>query len=344
MTIDSKLDVVLERNPLSAKIMRTELPVLSRFFLLLLFAYGTSMAVAQTPTPNAPSAPADASAVTATPVPLWVTAPGSLGNRPQDIPTITPFLPSAGTAELRPAMVICPGGGYGGLADHEGRNYALFLNQQGIACFVLKYRLGSAGYRHPVMLQDAARAVRMVRSRAAEWVIDPNRVGIMGSSAGGHLASTLLTHFDAGKPDARDPVERQSSRPSLGVLCYPVISMQSDLTHAGSRRNLLGENPAADLVENLSNERQVTPQTPPTFLWHTGEDKVVKPENSLLFAAALQKNGVPYDLHIYRQGGHGIGLTDVPPFTAVHPWAKDFVYWLKSHGWVSEKPGSGTNN
>jgi acetyl esterase/lipase len=232
-------------------------------------------------------------------------------------------------------MVICPGGGYGGLAAHEGRDYALFLNTQGIACFVLKYRLGPGGYRHPIMLQDAARAVRTVRSRAAEWIVDPVRVGIMGSSAGGHLASTLLTHFDMGNPGASDPIERQSSRPDLGVLCYAVISMQPELTHAGSRRNLLGENPAAELIESLSNERQVTPQTPPCFLWHTGEDTVVKPENSLLFAAALQKNGVPYDLHIYRAGGHGIGLTSAPPFAQVHPWATDLIYWLKSQKWIS---------
>ncbi|MES2459894.1 MAG: alpha/beta hydrolase [Armatimonadota bacterium] len=271
-----------------------------------------------------------------TPLPLWRAGetPGARGDRPEDIPTLTPYLPTSTATAPRPAMVICPGGGYGGLADHEGKTYAQFLNTQGIACFVLRYRLGSAGYRHPVMLGDAARAVRTVRSRAREWNIDPDRVGIMGSSAGGHLASTLLTHFDSGKPDATDPVERQGSRPSLGVLCYPVISMQPDLTHAGSRRNLLGETPTPDLVESLSNERQVTPQTPPCFIWHTGEDAAVKPENSLLFAAALQKNGVPYDLHIYRVGRHGIGLTDTPPFAHVHPWANDLVYWLKGQGWI----------
>jgi acetyl esterase/lipase len=271
-----------------------------------------------------------------TPIPLWAEGkvPGALGTKPQDVPTITPYMPSVTAAAPRPAMVICPGGGYGGLADHEGRNYALYLNTQGIACFVLKYRLGSAGYRHPIMLWDVSRAVRTVRARAGEWNVDPNRVGIMGSSAGGHLASTILTHFDAGKPDDPDPIERQSSRPSLGVLCYAVISMQSDLTHAGSRHNLLGDTPSPELVESLSNERQVTAQTPPCFVWHTGEDKVVKPENSLLFAMALQKNQVPYDLHIYRKGGHGIGLTDTPPFAHVHPWAIDLVYWLKAQGWI----------
>lgn len=276
-----------------------------------------------------------ADAAEPTPVALWAEGkvPGSLGSEPKDVPTLTPYLPETPTTSPLPAMVICPGGGYGGLADHEGRDYALFLNRHGVACFVLKYRLGSGGYRHPIMLNDAARAVRTVRARAAEWKIDPDRIGIMGSSAGGHLASTLLTHFDAGKPDDPDPIERQSSRPSLGVLCYPVISMQSGLTHDGSRNNLLGASPEQSLVDNLSNEKQVTAQTPPCFLWHTGEDTAVKVENSLAFAAALQAHKVPYDLHVYQKGRHGIGLTDKAPFTNVHPWANDLLFWLKAQGW-----------
>src|SRR5438105_7444638 len=159
------------------------------------------------------------------PVPLWPNgAPGALGTEEKDIPAITPYL-AAPDAAMGAALVVCPGGGYGGLAPHEGNDYALWLNQHGITAFVLKYRLGSNGYRHPAMLHDAARAVRLVRARAGQWRIDPHRVGIMGSSAGGHLASTLLTHFDAGKPDADDPVERQSSRPDLGILCYPVVTL-----------------------------------------------------------------------------------------------------------------------
>lgn len=232
-------------------------------------------------------------------------------------------------------MVICPGGGYGALAQHEGRDYALYLNQFGINCFVLKYRLGSAGYRHPRMLEDAARAVRMVRANAKEWNIDPKKVGIMGSSAGGHLASTLLTHFDAGQADATDPIDRENSRPDLGVLCYPVISMGVN-THGGSKRNLLGDNPSPELVKELSSELQVTPQTPPTFIFHTYEDNGVKVENSLEFATALRRNGVPLDLHIYQKGGHGIGLGGKPPFANTHPWAKDLVFWLKSQGFVKE--------
>lgn len=268
------------------------------------------------------------------PVVLWPDgAPGALGKTDKDIPTLTPYLPEAGKA-TGAAMVICPGGGYGGLAPHEGKDYALFLNQHGVTAFVLKYRLGSAGYRHPCMLQDAARAVRTVRSRAAEWMVDPKRVGIMGSSAGGHLASTLVTHFDAGQPEASDQVERQSSRPDLGVLCYAVITMGTN-THAGSRANLLGKDPAPGLVELLSNELQVTPQTPPCFIWHTWSDNGVKAENSLDFATALRRNKVPFDLHIYEQGRHGLGLADKPPFEHPHPWAHDLVFWLKGYKFVN---------
>lgn len=261
------------------------------------------------------------------PIVLWPDgAPGALGTEDKDIPTLTPFLPDTARSSGA-AMVICPGGGYGGLAPHEGRDYALWLNEHGVAGFVLKYRLGSHGYRHPAMLQDAARAVRLVRARAAEWQVDPGRVGIMGSSAGGHLASTLLTHFDAGDPAAADPVERQSSRPDLGILCYPVITL-GVFTHQGSKNNLLGKDPPPELVWSLSNELQVTPRTPPCFLWHTYEDSGVPVENSLLFAAALRRAGVPFDLHVYERGRHGIGLA------GGHPWTKDCLFWLRQHGFV----------
>lgn len=267
---------------------------------------------------------------------LWPgAAPGALGTEDKDIPTLTPYPiegargPSAPSA----AVVVCPGGGYGGLAAHEGKDYALWLNQQGIAAFVLRYRLGSAGYRHPCMLADAARAVRWVRAQAEALRIDPERVGIMGSSAGGHLAATLLTHFDAGAAGAEDVVERQSSRPDFGILCYAVISMGA-ITHEGSKRNLLGENPAPELVRLLSNELQVTARTPPCFLWHTWADQVVKVENVLEFAAALQRHGVPFDLHIYQNGRHGIGLEDQPPFANAHPWSRDLAFWFRQRGIV----------
>ena len=269
-----------------------------------------------------------------TPIPLWPEgAPGALGTSTNDIPTLTVYLPDAGKA-TGAAMVICPGGGYAHLAAHEGNDYALWLNQHGVAGFVLQYRLGSHGYHHPAMLNDAARAVRWVRAHAGDYRIDLKRVGIMGSSAGGHLASTLVTHFDAGDPAAADAVERQSSRPDLGILCYPVISL-GDFAHPGSKRNLLGTNPPPDLVQQLSSELQVTAATPPCFVWSTAEDKTVPVENSLLFAAALQKNHVPFDLHIYQKGRHGIGLADKPPFAHPHPWAGDCLFWLKEQGFAN---------
>ncbi len=267
------------------------------------------------------------------PIPLWPEgAPGALGTDAKDIPTITAFLADPAIA-TGAAMVICPGGGYGGLADHEGAGYARWLAAHGVAGMVLKYRLGSAGYRHPAMLNDAARGLRLVRARAAEWKLDPKRIGIMGSSAGGHLASTLLTHFDAGNAAATDPIEKESSRPDLGILCYAVITMGPD-THQGSKNNLLGKDPSPELVTLLSNELQVTPQTPPCFVWHTWEDNAVKVENSLMFAEALRRAGVRFDLHIYEKGGHGMGLGK----NAEHPWAKDCLYWLQVRNFVKAEP------
>ena len=268
------------------------------------------------------------------PVPLWPAgAPGALGNSDNDIPTLTPYLPD-GTNATGAAMVICPGGGYAHLAPHEGNDYALWLNQHGVTCFVLKYRLGSNGYHHPAELNDAARAVRWVRAHADDFKIDTHRVGIMGSSAGGHLAATLMTHFDAGNPGADDVVERQSSRPDLGILCYAVISF-GEFAHTGSRDYLLGTNQTPELIRELSAELQVTPNTPTCFLWTTYEDKTVPMENTLLFASALRKNNVPFDLHIYEQGGHGMGLKDKPPFNHPHPWANDCLFWLKLHHFVN---------
>lgn len=269
------------------------------------------------------------------PIPLWPDgAPGALGATTNDVPTLTPYLPAPAKA-TGAAMVICPGGGYAHLAPHEGNDYALWLNQHGVTCFVLKYRLGSNGYRHPAMLQDAARGVRLVRLRAADWNVDPKRVGIMGSSAGGHLASTLMTHFDSGDPNSSDPVERQSSRPDLGILCYPVITM-GEYTHKGSMNNLLGTHPSPELIRLLSNELQVTSNTPPCFIWTTFEDKTVPMENTLLFAGALRKNHVPFDLHVYQKGGHGMGLKDKPPFANPHPWAGDCLFWLRQQGFVKD--------
>ena len=267
----------------------------------------------------------------AAPLPLWPSAaPGALGEKPQDIPTLTAYLP-AQEKRTGATMLILPGGGYGGLASHEGKGYAEWLVAQGVTCYVLQYRLGSHGYHHPVMLNDAARGLRMVRALARRDGLDPARIGIMGSSAGGHLASTLLTHFDVGNPDATDPIEKESSRPDLGILCYPVISL-GEFTHQGSKHNLLGDHPSDDLVTLLSNELQVTASTPPCFIWHTSDDGAVPVENSLLFASALRKAGVPFDLHIYAHGHHGLGLPmhnkDAPP------WDADCLYWLGLRGFL----------
>lgn len=266
--------------------------------------------------------------------PLWPNgAPGALGSEPKDIPTLTPYFANPAKA-TGAAVVVLPGGGYAGLAPHEGRDYAMWLNEIGVTAFVLKYRLGSGGYRHPIELGDAARAIRLVRHRAAEWKLDPKRVGIMGSSAGGHLASTVLTHFDAGDASAADPIDRQSSRPDLGILCYPVITM-GEKTHQGSKRNLLGDNPSPELVKLLSNELQVTKDTPPTFLFHTVEDPAVPVENSLDFAAALAKHRVPFALHVYPKGPHGIGLgTRHWDPAGRHPWVNECALWLKERGFA----------
>lgn len=272
-----------------------------------------------------------ASSLVLAPIRLWPgEAPGALGKGPDDVPTLTPYLAAkpCGTA-----IVVLPGGGYGMLADHEGAGYAEYLNTLGISAFVLKYRLGSHGYRDPVERQDAMRAMRFVRSRAAEWGIDPARVGIMGSSAGGHLASTVLTRWDEGSASSDDPIERQSCRPDFGILCYAVITM-GPLSHAGSRENLLGKNPTSVQIEDLSNENHVTDRTPPCFIWHTVADDAVPVENSLMFASALREHHVPFDLHLYQKGGHGLGLGDKAPFEHVLPWVHDLASWLRSNGWI----------
>lgn len=265
------------------------------------------------------------------PVVLWPGgAPGAIGKEPVDIPTITPYLPPKNKMNGA-AIIVCPGGGYGRLADHEGRPVAEWLNSLGVAAFVLKYRLGPR-YHHPAPMQDAARAIRTVRARAAEWGLDPQRIGILGFSAGGHLASTAGTHFDSGKPDASDAIERVSSKPNLMILIYPVITMR-EKTHAGSKKNLLGTEPAPEVVTLLSNEEQVTTETPPTFLVHTATDTAVPVENSLLFVSGLRRAGVPVEFHLYERGPHGFGLGVKDPILAT--WPDRCGDWLKVHGFVA---------
>jgi acetyl esterase/lipase len=288
--------------------------------------------LAQAASPSTmPAAPAEASNV----IPLWANgAPGALGTDPvKDVPTLTVYLPAPETA-TGAAMIVCPGGAYSHLAAHEGKDYALWLNQQGIAGLVLKYRLGSAGYRHPVMMEDVQRAIRLARFHADDWKINPKLVGVMGSSAGGHLAATAMTHFDAGHADAPDPIDRLSCRPDLGVLCYAVITM-GPLSHTGSRENLLGKEPAPELVALMSNELQVTKETPPCFIWGTADDRTVPIANSIMFADALAKNKVPFEIHIYQHGPHGqgLGIHGYDPGTSdpskLLPWTHELSAWLK---------------
>lgn len=226
-------------------------------------------------------------------------------------------------------MIVCPGGGYGGLAtDHEGIQIAAWLNARGIAAFMLSYRL--APYRHPIPLLDAQRALRTVRGRASEWGIDPARIGVWGFSAGGHLCSTLATHFDAGAPQAADPIDRMSCRPDFAILAYPVICMDPPYAHMGSRENLLGTHPDPALVAEVSTEQQVHANTPPTFLFHTDTDQGVPPENSVLYYLALRRAGVPAELHIYADGPHGIGLKLEDPILGT--WGDRLADWLEVRG------------
>ncbi len=257
---------------------------------------------------------------------LWpVGAPGALGQEDADKPSLTTFLPSAqNRTDL--GVVVCPGGGYHNLAmDHEGVQIAHWLNSIGIAAFVLKYRLGPQ-YHYPAQLLDAQRALRTVRYNAAKYAIDPHRIGIWGFSAGGHLASTAGTHFDPGNPAASDPIDRESCRPDFMILAYPVITMSDPYVHQGSRENLLGPNPDPKLVELLSNEKQVTAETPPTFLFHTSDDSTVPVENSVLFYLALRKAGVPAEMHIYQHGPHGVGLA--PTDHILSTWSDRLADWL----------------
>ena len=262
-------------------------------------------------------------------IPLWEHgAPGALGQADEDRPTITLY--RANGTGIRTAVIVAPGGSYGHLAmNHEGRQVANWLNALGVTAFVLKYRLGPK-YHHPIELGDAQRAIRLVRSRAQDFGIAPDRVGMMGFSAGGHLASTAGTHFDDGNSAASDAIDRVSSRPDFLILAYPVITLQGPYAHSGSRKNLLGDNPDPKLLEELSNQLLVTPQTPPTFLFTTSEDKTVPAENSVNFYLALHKAGVPAELHVFEKGPHGVGLDLSDP--ALDEWPTLLANWLRQRG------------
>jgi acetyl esterase/lipase len=273
-------------------------------------------------------------------LPLWPgKAPLAVGDSATDKPSLSVHLAPKDKA-TGAAVVICPGGGYGFLAnDHEGTQVAEYFNSLGVHAFVLKYRIVQKDRPGPLKkapLLDAQRAIRTVRARAGEYKIDVQRVGLMGFSAGGHLASTAGTHFDEGTSKAKDPVERESCRPDFLVLGYPVVSMDAAVTHGGSRNNLLGKEATAEEVAYFSNELHVTAQTPPTFIFHTDEDKAVKPENPVLFYLALKKAKIPAEMHIYEKGKHGVGLGKDPKWTGgeryFENWTDHLTQWLKIRG------------
>ncbi|MBB3109556.1 acetyl esterase/lipase [Paenibacillus phyllosphaerae] len=255
--------------------------------------------------------------------------PYAQGHSDEDRPAITPYLVEG---KSRGAVIVCPGGGYGMRADHEGEPIARWLNRIGINAFVLRYRVEP--YAYPAALRDVQRAVRTVRYCAADWGIDPHKIGVLGFSAGGHLTASAGTQYDRGRAEAEDPIERESSRPDLIVLCYPVITMQDPFTHEGSRRNLLGTDPTDEMVRQNSAELQVTADTPPAFLWHTADDGPVPVENSINFAMALRKAGVAFDLHVYEQGRHGLGLAEEDPHVA--SWSEVCGLWLNRYGFASD--------
>lgn len=268
-------------------------------------------------------------------------APLAAGDTAADKPTLTAYKPERPNGT---AVVVCPGGGYGFLADdHEGKRVAEWLNRHGVTAFVLKYRIVTKERPGPLMeapLLDARRAVRTVRAKAKDYGIDPNKVGIWGFSAGGHLASTAATHFDNGLLKDGDEIDKQSSRPDFAILAYPVVTMEDGVTHGGSKRNLLGDKPDAKLVELYSNEKQVTKDTPPVFIFHTSADAAVLPENAVRFYLACKRAKVPVEMHVYEKGRHGVGLGTDPKWTggekSVATWPDRLADWMKARGLLGQ--------
>lgn len=289
-----------------------------------------------------PAPAASAADMIAPTIPLWENgAPGAMGDTDADKPTLTIFrAPGRGPHS---GVIVAPGGGYAHLAmTYEGRDIATWLNNVGITAFVLRYRLSP--YHYPIELQDAQRAIRLVRSRASEFGIDPTHLGMMGFSAGGHLTATAGTHFDTGNPDASDPIDRESCRPDFLILAYPVISFQASTlgtpdvlrANGSSGRSLLGDNPDPKLLDDLSDELQVTPQTPPTFIYHFTTDRTVPVTSSVAFYLALHKAGVPVEMHIFEEGAHGGGLAMGDPGRGT--WSMLLENWLRERGIIGTPP------
>jgi len=263
---------------------------------------------------------------------LWPNgAPDARGESAGDRPTLTFYFPEKPNGA---AIVICPGGAYRGLANHEGDTIAHWCNTFGVTGIVLRYRhaRSGAGYKHPTPLLDAQHSLSLIRSRAGELGVDPARIGILGFSAGGHLAASLGTHFKEKDRSSLDPLTGTSCRPDFMILIYPVITMDSTFSHRGSRESLLGLNPDQGLVDLMSNEKQVTSDSPPAFLVHTTDDQTVPVENSLVMYSALRKAGVRAEMHIFEQGAHGFGLGFGRG--AVGTWPELCTTWLKNIGMI----------
>ncbi len=261
--------------------------------------------------------------------PLWPNGATEQLVDTQPAPSLTLLLPEC--TPCGASVIVCPGGGYSVLAPHEAEPIGRWLNSLGITAWILRYRVHPP-YRHPAMLHDAQQAIRMVRNASSTLNLDPERVGILGFSAGGHLASTAATHFMPGDPTSEDSLRHHSTRPSLAILIYPVITFKPPFGHTGSGNNLLGESATEQQVQLLSNNEQVTASTPPMFLVHTADDPVCV-ENSLLMATALSASKVPFELHIYEAGGHGYGLGKDSPFAS--PWTAQCAHWLRTRGFLN---------
>ncbi|MDJ1483534.1 alpha/beta hydrolase [Cytophagaceae bacterium YF14B1] len=309
---------------------------LKHFISLSFLCIVTTTLFAQTPATTV-------SATVPEPILLWPEgAPGALGDTDEDKPAIYPF-PAPKETATGAAVLICPGGGYINRAmEHEGYDLARWFNQMGITAFVLRYRVNNAEhkkYGYPHAFHDATRAMRTIRSRAKEWSIDPDKIGLMGFSAGGHLASMLGTHFDNGNSKAKNVLDKTSSRPSFLMLIYPVISFTTPYTHRGSRDMQIGPDLDSTLAEYMSTENHVTSFTPPTFLMYTDDDPVLA-DNAVLFYMGLRKAKVPAELHIYEKGGHGYGMANgvgkAPNNPILATWTDRLKDWLKNRGIVKK--------
>jgi acetyl esterase/lipase len=300
--------------------------------LLVGLMVGGAVGWAQAPAAATPQQTAPAAANGPAPMLLWPNgAPGALGDTDDDKPTITAYIPTANPTKT--AVVIAPGGGYQHLSMvREGSDVAVWLNAHGVAAFVLRYRLGMK-YHSPIELGDAQRAIRTVRADAAKYGIAPDHIGMWGFSAGGHLAATAGTLFDAGNAAASDPIEQQSSRPDFLILSYPVITMEDPYVHKGSRTYLLGDAPTQAEMDAMSPELHVTAQTPPAFLFTTTDDHTVPVLNSVMLYTALVKAGVPAEMHIFQHGAHGSGLAPTNPQLSL--WPELLVKWMRERGYAA---------